>query len=431
MTTLPTLHAQGQSAPDQAVHHGQPVLHVNGKRLNQSLDDLAAIGQMDNGGICRLAFSPEDVQGRELVRRWMIEAGMTVRLDTAGNMIGRLPGRLELPALATGSHIDTVPCGGKFDGCLGVLAGLEVARTLQEHSLQLDHPFEVIVFADEEDTMIGSRAMAGTASLEVTDYRRKDGHPIDQCVQQVGGDWSRLALARRTRGEVCAFVELHVEQGGVLETAKAQIGVVKGVVGMQRYQIQITGRPNHAGTTPMDLRQDALVAAAQVVLAVNQLATEPPGQRVATVGALQVSPNAANIVPGKVVASLDVRDLDQDVIDKLVNDLKIELVAIAQRTHTHIEILPQLNVAPSPAAPHIQSTIAEVCATLGLSSIPMPSRAGHDALEIGRFTDMGMIFVPSEGGFSHSEVEYTSPDQCTQGANVLLETLLRLDQHYS
>jgi N-carbamoyl-L-amino-acid hydrolase len=149
------------------------------------------------------------------------------------------------------------------------------------------------------------------------------------------------------------------------------------------------------------------------------------------VGALQVSPNAANIVPGKVIASLDVRDLDQNVIDKLVNDLKIELVAIAQRTHTHIEILPQLNVAPSPAAPHIQSTIAEVCATLGLSSMPMPSRAGHDALEIGRFTDMGMIFVPSEGGFSHSEVEYTSPDQCTQGANVLLETLLRLDQHYS
>ena len=137
MTTLPTLHAQGQSAPDQAVHHGQPVLHVNGKRLNQILDDLAAIGQMDNGGICRLAFSPEDVQGRELVRRWMIEAGMTVRLDTAGNIIGRLPGRLELPALATGSHIDTVPCGGKFDGCLGVLAGLEVARTPQQQSFGL------------------------------------------------------------------------------------------------------------------------------------------------------------------------------------------------------------------------------------------------------------------------------------------------------
>jgi beta-ureidopropionase / N-carbamoyl-L-amino-acid hydrolase len=406
-------------------------LNVNGKRLNQSLDDLAHIGQLDNGGICRLAFSPEDCQGRELVRRWMVEAGLEVRIDTAGNMIGRLAGQRLAPALATGSHIDTVPCGGKFDGNLGVLAGIEVARTLQENGVTLNHPLEVIVFADEEDTMIGSRAMAGTASLNAADYHRKDGRPIDECVNQVGGHWSQLALARRTREDVCAFVELHVEQGGGLEMAQKQIGVVQGVVGLQRYQIHITGRPNHAGTTPMDQRQDALVAAAQIVLAVNRLATTPPGQRVATVGALQVWPNAANIVPGKVQASLDVRDLDQAVIDRLVRDLKEEMEAIAQATHTTIELVPQLNVAPSPAADHIQATIAEVSTSLGLSSMAMPSRAGHDALEMGRFTDMGMIFVPSEGGFSHSEVEYTTPEECTQGANVLLETLLRLDRHYS
>lgn len=419
MTTLPTLQANSQH-----------LLRVNGKRLNQSLDDLAQIGRLENGGICRLAFSAEDIQGRELVRRWMVEAGLEVRIDTAGNMIGRLPGKQNLPALATGSHIDTVPCGGKFDGNLGVLAGIEVARTLTEHGIRLDHPLEVIAFADEEDTMIGSRAMAGTADLDVNDYRRKDGQLMNECVNRVGGNWDHLAQARRTRRDVCAFVELHVEQGGVLETAQKQIGVVQGVVGMQRYQIQITGRPNHAGTTPMDQRQDALVAAAQVVLAVHRLATEPLGDRVATVGALQVSPNAANIVPGRVQTSLDVRDLDQVVIDKLVNDLRIELVSIAKATHTHIEILPQLNVAPSPAALPIQSTITEICEDFGLSHLSMPSRAGHDALEMGRFTDMGMIFVPSEGGFSHSEVEYTSPEDCTQGANVLLETLLRLDQHY-
>ncbi|HIK44996.1 MAG TPA: Zn-dependent hydrolase [Leptolyngbyaceae cyanobacterium M65_K2018_010] len=406
-------------------------LYVNGKRLNQSIDDLAQIGQLANGGICRLAFSAEDLQGRELVRRWMVEAGLEVRIDTAGNMIGRLPGKLKLPALATGSHIDTVPCGGKFDGNLGVLAGLEVVRTLQEKGVTLNHPLEVIVFADEEDTMIGSRAMAGTASLNAADYHRKDGRPMDECVNQVGGNWLQLAQARRTRQDICAFVELHVEQGGVLETAGRQIGVVQGVVGMQRYRIDITGRPNHAGTTPMDQRQDALVAAARVVLAVNRLATQPPGDRVATVGALQVSPNAANIVPGRVEASLDVRDLDQAVIDDLVGNLRAEMAAIAEATHTHIELVPQLNVAPSPAAPHIQATIAEVSAGLGLSSMSMPSRAGHDALEMGRFTDMGMIFVPSEGGWSHSEVEYTTPEECTQGANVLLETLLRLDRHYS
>ncbi|NJL49059.1 MAG: Zn-dependent hydrolase [Leptolyngbyaceae cyanobacterium SM2_5_2] len=405
-------------------------LNINGKRLNQSLHDLAQIGRLENGGICRLAFSPEDWQGRELVRRWMVEAGLQVRIDTAGNMIGCLPGKLEAPALATGSHIDTVPCGGKFDGNLGVLAGIEVARTLQENGLVLNHPYEVMVFSDEEDTMIGGRAMAGTASLNAADYRRKDGRPIDECVNQFGGDWGHLAEARRTRQEVCAFVELHVEQGGVLEMAGKQIGVVQGVVGLQRYQIHITGRPNHAGTTPMDQRQDALVAAAQVVLAVNRLAIDPPGHRVATVGALQVWPNAANIVPGQVQASLDVRDLSQAVIDQLVADLKVEMASIAQVTNTKIEILPQLNVAPSPAADHIQATIAEASASLGLSFMAMPSRAGHDALEMGRFTDMGMIFVPSEGGFSHSEVEYTSPEDCTHGANVLLETLLRLDRHY-
>ena len=406
-------------------------LGVNGDRLNQSLDDLAQIGDLGNGGICRLAFSHEDMQGRELVRRWMLQAGLEVRFDTAGNMIGRLPGKGDRPAIATGSHIDTVPCGGKFDGNLGVLAGIEVARTLTENNIVLDHPFEVIVFTDEEDTMIGGRAMAGTASFNVDDYRRKDGRPIDDCVNQVGGDWSRLAEARRTREDICAFVELHVEQGGVLETAGKQIGVVEGVVGMQRYQIHIDGRPNHAGTTPMDQRQDALVAAAQIVLAVNRLATDPPGQRVATVGSLKVWPNAANIVPGKVQTSLDVRDRDREVINRLVSDLKQEMEVIAKATATRITMLPQLDVAPSPAAKHIQSTIEEVCGSFGYSSLYMPSRAGHDALEMGRFTDMGMIFVPSEGGVSHSEIEYTTPEECVRGANVLLETLLRLDKHYS
>lgn len=406
-------------------------LSINGDRLNQSLADLATIGQLPDGGVRRLAFTPEDVRGRELVRRWMVEAGMDTRIDAAGNLIGRLPGQQAGPALVTGSHIDTVPNGGRFDGTLGVLAGLEVARTLKENAMVLKHPFEVIVFSDEEDTMIGSRAIAGTASFDVKDYRRKDGRPMDEAVAAVGGDWSQLASARRTRSEICAFVELHVEQGGVLEHARAEIGVVQGVVGMQRYQITIEGSPNHAGTTPMDHRQDALVAAAQVVLAVNALASQPDGDQVATVGSLQVWPNAANIVPGKVVASLDVRDLSRAVIDTLVDSLNRQLVTIATNTNTKITMVPQLNVAPSPAASEIQALVAAAATRFGLSHRPLPSRAGHDAQEMGRITDMGMIFVPSIEGVSHASTEYTTPEQCTNGTNVLLHTLLGLDQKYA
>lgn len=239
MTTLPTLQANSQH-----------LLRVNGKRLNQSLDDLAQIGRLENGGICRLAFSAEDIQGRELVRRWMVEAGLEVRIDTAGNMIGRLPGKQNLPALATGSHIDTVPCGGKFDGNLGVLAGIEVARTLTEHGIRLDHPLEVIAFADEEDTMIGSRAMAGTADLDVNDYRRKDGQLMNECVNRVGGNWDHLAQARRTRRDVCAFVELHVEQGACWKRLKSKLAWCRAWWGCSATKFKLPGGP----TMPEQLR---------------------------------------------------------------------------------------------------------------------------------------------------------------------------------
>jgi N-carbamoyl-L-amino-acid hydrolase len=269
-----------------------------------------------------------------------------------------------------------VPCGGKFDGNLGVLAGIEVARTLQEHHITLNHPYEVIVFADEEDTMIGGRAMAGTASFDAHDYRRKDGRPIDECVNQIGGDWANLAQARRTREDICAFVELHVEQGCVLETAGKQIGVVEGVVGYSVTRFMLKGVLTMPVLHPWINGMMPCSRQPRWCCTVNRLATNPPGQRVATVGALQVWPNAANIVPGKVQASLDVRDLDRAVINQLVEDLKTEMEGIATATQTRIWMVPQLDVAPSPAATHIQSTIAEVSEGLGtqLSIYAQPSR---------------------------------------------------------
>ena len=406
-------------------------LSVNGDRLNQNIEELASIGRQEGNVVKRLAFSPEDLAARHQVSQWMKEAGMAVRIDPGGNIIGRYPGiEDDEPALATGSHLDTVPSGGRYDGALGVIAGLEIVRVLQEQDLHLHHPFEVIVFADEERTMVGSKAMAGTAPIETERYATVDNEPLEDCLARAGGNWSNLANARRSRTDLACFLELHVEQGSVLEAVDREIGVVEGIVGQQRHRITIKGQANHAGTTPMTMRRDALATAAQLILAVEDMAKHFPGDPVATVGALQVWPNAINIVPGFVEMSLDMRDLSQSVIDHMLAQLKRKIETVAVATRTKIRIKPELQVEPTLAAGTVQELIVESCEELGLTFTHLPSRASHDAQEIGRFTDMGMIFVPSQDGISHSGEEYSSPEQCIQGANVLLRTLLKLDRLY-
>lgn len=407
-------------------------LVVNGDRLNESIYKLAEVGKLSNGGVCRLAFTTDDLLARQLVHTWMEEAGMTVRIDAAGNIIGRYDGKQAgAAALATGSHIDTVPVAGRYDGCLGVLAGIEVVRVLHENQLRLNHPIEVIVFSDEERSVIGSKSMAGQVKEDASHYCRLDGSSIEPCLQKAGGNWAEIRSARRDRSELCAFVELHVEQGGVLEQAQKPIGIVTGVVGQYRFAVQVVGRANHAGTTPMSMRKDALVAASQIVLAVNQVAIAIPGDQVATVGFMEVSPNATNTVPGKVDLRIDLRDLSQAHLEFLIGRLKEEFAAIAEATGTEISLRETLHILPTLASEPIMTAIAEVCDTLQLDYMQLPSRAGHDAQEIGRITDMGMIFVPSRDGISHSQDEYTSPEECEQGANVLLQTLIKLDRLYS
>lgn len=403
-------------------------LSINTDRLDRRITELATIGALPQGGVSRVAFTPEDLLARHQVQTWMQAAGMTVRIDAAGNIIGRYPGRSPaLGALATGSHIDTVPVAGRYDGCLGVLAGIEVVQVLQENKLQLNHPIEVIVFTDEERSVIGSKAMAGEVQADASQYARLDGTPIQTCLAQIGGDWSQIATAQRQPGEIAAFVELHVEQGGVLESAQKSIGIVTGIVGQSRFAVTITGRANHAGTTPMDQRQDALFAAAQLVIAVNRIATATPGEQVATVGYLTVHPNATNTVASEVDLRVDMRDLSQEKLDAMVLQLQQNIAAIATETGTKITLQQTLQIRPTIAAPSIMAAIEQVCQTLKLDSTYLPSRAGHDAQEIGRFANMGMIFVPSDAGVSHAADEYTSLQDCTQGANVLLKTLLALD----
>ncbi len=411
-------------------------LSIDCDRLLQSIEKFAQIGQLPldpispRAGVCRIAYSPEDLQARQQVQQWMLEAGMQVRIDPAGNIIGRYPGQIpHAPALATGSHIDTVPVGGRYDGAFGVLAGLEVVRVLQAEQIQLAHPVEVIVFTDEEGSMLGSKAISGRVKPDESYYRRPEGTEIQTCLERVGGNWNQIAQARRNDQDIAAFVELHVEQGPVLESAGVQIGVVEGIVGQRRYMLTIQGQASHAGTTPMSMRKDALLAASQAVIAVNQLANMP-GQQVATVGKMALFPNAPNVIPGRVEMSLDIRDLSNSHLDQLMTDLERQLEAIATTTQTQIHIEPSLYNEPALAQPQLQQIIVEVCESLGLSYLHLPSRASHDAQEMATFTDMAMIFVPSIGGISHSTTEYTSPEQCAQGANVLLHTLLRLDQAY-
>lgn len=406
-------------------------LTIDSARLDRSLFELAEIGQLPEGGISRVAFSPADLRARQLVQTWMIDAGMTVRIDPAGNMIGRYAGTSPTAgALATGSHIDTVPTGGIYDGCLGVLAGIEVVRVLQEREIRLHHPIEVIVFTDEERSVIGSKGMAGEVSEDASYYARLDGTPIQVCLDSIGGDWSKIATAKRQPQDLVAFVELHVEQGGVLEHLDKAIGIVTGVVGQYRFAVTVIGRANHAGTTPMNMRKDALVAASEVVLAVNKIALAIDGDQVATVGYLNVSPNATNTVPGRVDLRIDLRDLSEERLELLATTITAEIAEIARKTDTEISIEQTLHIRPTLADPKIMAAIDRVCLSMGLSSTYLPSRAGHDAQEIGRFTDMGMIFVPSRAGISHSGDEYTSPDECDSGTNILLHTFIHLDNFY-
>jgi N-carbamoyl-L-amino-acid hydrolase len=407
-------------------------LVTNGVRLAQHLETLATIGRLPSGAVRRLAFSEEDLEARALVRQWMEEAGMEVRIDPAGNMIGRYEGlNPEAPVMATGSHIDTVPAGGRYDGALGVLAGIEVVQVLAEQEKRLHHPVEVIVFADEESTMVGCKSMVGLASTDPRSYTTAIDQPIETCLARIGGNWEHRQRAARSPQDMACFLELHVEQGGVLEAVDRQIGVVEGVVGQQRYSISITGQANHAGTTPMGMRRDALTTAAQLILAIEDMALHFPGDPVATVGKLNVWPNAANIVPGGVEMTLDMRDLSHSVIDHMRAHLERKVENVAVATRTRIAITPQFVVDPTLADGHIQEVITTSCQQLGLSYTHLPSRASHDAQEMGRLTAMGMIFVPSRDGISHSADEFTSPEQCEQGTNVLLHTLIKLDASLS
>ncbi len=399
-------------------------------RLQQHITELSKFGANPEGGVSRVAFSAADVAGREYIKKLMQDAGLDVRVDAAGNIIGRREGSdPKLPVIMAGSHTDSVPGGGNFDGDVGVLGAIEVAQLLRERGVRLRHPLEIVSFTDEEGGLIGSLAMTGRLEAAALDVVSHSGKTIREGIRVVGGDPDRLEQARRKPGELKAFVELHIEQGAVLDESGIDIGVVEGIVGIRWWDVTIDGVANHAGTTPMNRRRDALLSAAELALAVNRVATSMPGRQVATVGRIRAEPGAPNVIPGKVVMSLEVRDLAAEKIQQVYEAVQARAEEIAKARQTPIGFA-ELRVAsvPAPTDERMRRIIASAAKSLGLTHKLMPSGAGHDAQDMTHLAPTGMIFVPSVGGVSHSPKEYTAPEDMANGANVLLRTVLAIDR---
>jgi len=403
-------------------------LRINSRRVNGHLLELSRFGKNPEGGVTRVAYSDVDLQGRAYVIQLMRDAGLDVVIDAAGNIVGRRagadPGK---KPIVVGSHIDSVPQGGNYDGNVGSMAAIEVAQSLAEQGVALRHPLEVVIFQNEEGGTVGS--MAITAGLSNDDLARTthSGATVREGIRRIGGDPDRLAQAIRKPGDIAAYLELHIEQGGILDAEDVDIGVVEGIVGIKWWDVTIEGSANHAGTTPMAQRRDALLAAARYVDAVNRVARARPGRQVATVGRIQAFPGAYNVIPGKVATSLEIRDLDASVIDAIRQDVQREVELIAQDTGTTFTFTLTSDTVPAPTDTRVRRTIDEAAARLGLRRKSMPSGAGHDAQEMARLGPIGMIFVPSVGGISHSPREFTRPEDITNGTNVLLHAILGLD----
>ncbi|PXX61381.1 N-carbamoyl-L-amino-acid hydrolase [Pseudomonas sp. LAMO17WK12:I10] len=404
---------------------------VNRERLWQSLMDLAQLGATAKGGVCRLALTDLDRQARDLFVRWCEEAGCSVSIDGIGNIFARRAGRNpQLPPVMTGSHIDTQPTGGKFDGCYGVMAGLEVIRTLNDLGLQTEAPIEVVVWTNEEGSrfppcMMGSGVFAGKFDLDDT-LRKQDEQGLS-----VGSELRRIGYAgpRAVLGHpVGAYFEAHIEQGPVLEDRQTTIGVVMGCLGQKWFDLTLTGVEAHAGPTPMHLRKDALVGAAQVVSAVNRIAHEQQPHACGTVGCLSLHPGSRNVIPGQVQMTLDLRHLHADKLQAMVDEVRQVIEDTCQQHGLGFELTPTADFPPLDFDPACVAAVRQGAEQLGLSHMDIVSGAGHDAIFIAELGPAGMIFVPCEGGISHNEIENAAPQDLADGCAVLLRAMVNAAQ---
>ena len=402
-------------------------LRVDGARLNGWLARFDSIGRTE-GGINRVAYSEGDLAGRAFTLDLFREAGLAPRIDAAGNIVGRLAGSdPSLPVILIGSHVDSVTDGGNYDGPVGSFSAIEVTRTLQEQRVRLRHPLEVVVWQNEEGGTWGSHLITAAATPAELANVARSGKSIRDGVAYLGGNPDQLSRSRRMTGDVHGYLELHIEQGGHLDREKLDIGIVEGIVGLREWDVTVEGFANHAGTTPMNERRDAMLAAARFVEAVNRIVLAEPGRQVGTVGRIQAFPGAPNVVPGRVTCTLELRDLDDAKIQRLYDAIRAEADRIGGRNGTSFAFHEFVSHESARCDPRVRQLIAASASELGFKTMSLPSGAGHDAQNLARICPMGMIFIPSVGGISHAPTEFSRPQDITNGANVLLGALRKLD----
>lgn len=405
-------------------------LRVNGQRLWNSLMELAQLGATEKGGVCRIALTDLDRQGRDLFSRWVREAGCEVRVDAIGNIFARRAGRNnELPPVTTGSHIDTQPTGGKFDGNYGVLAGLEVIRSLNDAKVETQAPIEVVVWTNEEGTrfvpvMMGSGVFVGAFSLEhALAQRDGDGISVAEALKTIG--YAGNVPASATISPVGVYFEAHIEQGPVLEANERVIGVVEGALGQRWYDVVVNGMEAHAGPTPLDLRKDALLAASELVIEVNRIALAYAPHARGTVGQIDAYPNSRNVIPGRVKLSVDLRAADDVVLSAMDAALREAVQRIATKGKVDVLVEQVVSFPPQPFSPKLVSAVRDAAQMQGMPWMNLISGAGHDAVYLARACPTAMIFVPCRDGISHNEIEDAQPNHLEAGCNVLMQAMLQ------
>ncbi len=402
-------------------------LRIDGERLWDSLMELARIGATPKGGVCRLTLTDLDRQGRDLVCKWARDAGMTVTIDKIGNGFMRRAGRNNaLAPIVTGSHIDTQPTGGKFDGNYGVLAGIEVVRTLNDHGVETEAPLEVAFWTNEEGSrfvpvMMGSGVFAKAFTLEHA-YAATDteGRSVKEELARIG----YVGTEEPGAHPIGTYFETHIEQGPVLEDNDKTIGVVTGVLGIKWYDCTVTGMEAHAGPTPMALRKDALQVATKLMQEVVAIAHRHPPHGRGTVGMVQVHPNSRNVIPGRVKFSIDLRNATDALVDRMDADIRAAVERASKESGLAISIELVSHYPAQPFHPECVQAVARAAEKLGYSNMPAVSGAGHDAVYMARLAPAGMIFIPCKDGISHNEIEDAKPEHITAGCNVLLHAML-------